>query len=356
MLKMKSSLVWLTLIALSLSACSKEPEETSASALVSSEGLLKYVPADTPYLLAMPVALPDDVLDKLQPQVDVTLHRYPALIKGILTSMIATKEAEGEESGDLRGAMAFVDELGRLLCIQGLRAAGIDRDSRFVMYGTGILPVMRTTLSDGTLLEAAFARLEESADKKMSVATISNYEYRFAGDDGGRVIAAILDSVFLDDQSGVNAELKSMIEDVDSKMSDACKDDLRCMAGIMPRIVIGYTDVKIEKLSSQAVFELRQDLAAGREILDQPVPPVGYGFKGFLAVVEDIEGLDLQSEIAPTSIDMRLLVSIDNAEGLLAMGAMFSPELAALDLQPMASRSGLKRGRSQQWVRRYISR
>ena len=190
----------------------------------------------------------------------------------------------------------------------------------------------------------------------MSVARISNYEDRFAGDDGGRVIAAILDSVFLDDQSGVNAELKSMIEDVDSKMSDACKDDLRCMAGIMPRIVIGYTDVKIEKLSSQAVFELRQDLAAGREILDQPVPPVGYGFKGFLAVVEDIEGLDLQSEIAPTSIDMRLLVSIDNAEGLLAMGAMFSPELAALDLQPMASRSGLKRGRSQQWVRRYISR
>ena len=64
------------------------------------------------------------------------------------------------------------------------------------------------------------------------------------------------------------------------------------------------------------------------------MPPVAYGFKGFLAVVEDIEGLDLQNEIPPTSIDMRLLVSIDNAEGLLAMGAMFSPELAALDLEP----------------------
>ncbi len=454
MLKMKSSLVLLTIAALSISACSKKPEETSASALVSSEGLLKYVPADTPYLLAMPVALPDDVLDKLEPQVDVTLHMYPALIKGILTSVIATKEAAGEEAGDLQDAIPFVDELGSLLSIEGLRAAGMDRDSRFVMYGAGILPVIRITLSDGALLEAAFARLEEAAAKKMSVAKIGNYEYRFAGDDEGRVIVAIMDnelvislvpadlsedqlktvlgltlpeeniaqtrtlkhiadkygfkdylvgfmdierfaSVFLDDQAGVNAELLSMIDYDDSKMSDSCKHDLRSIAGIMPRIVIGYTELNTEKLSSKAVFELRQDLAAGistmtgpvpglgsdqggifsvgmstdlvaarefytgrldameadpyeceefsdfqatvaagREILAQPVPPVVYGFKGFLAVVEDIEGLDLQNEIPPTSIDMRLLVSIDNAEGLLAMGAMFSPELAALDLQP----------------------
>ncbi len=454
MLKIKSSLVLLTIVALTLSACSKQPEEASASALVSSEGLLKYVPADTPYLLAMLVALPDDVLDKLEPQVDVTLHMYPALIKGILTSVIASKEAAGEDAGELQAAIPFVDELGSLLSIAGLRAAGIDRDSRVVMYGVGVLPVIRTTLSDGTLLEAAFARLEEAAANKMSVATIGNYEYRFAGDDEGRVIVAIMDnelvisvvpadlpeeqlktvlgltlpeeniaetrtlmhiadkygfkdylvgfmdierfaSVFLDDQSGVNAELLSMIDYDDSKMSDACKNDLRSIAGVMPRIVIGYTDVNIEKLSSKAVFELRQDLAAGistmtgavpglgsdqgglfsmgmstdllaarefyagrldameadpyeceeffdfqatvaagREILAQPVPPVAYGFKGFLAVVEDIEGLDLQNEIPPTSIDMRLLVSIDNAEGLLAMGAMFSPELAALDLEP----------------------
>lgn len=454
MLKIKSGLVLLTIVTVTLSACSKQPGEASASALVSSEGLLKYVPADTPYLLATPVALPDDVLDKLEPQVDVTLHMYPALIKAILTSVIASKEAAGEDAGELQDAIPFVDELGSLLSIEGLRAAGIDRDSRVVMYGVGVLPVIRTTLSDGTLLEAAFARLEEAAANKMSVATIGNYEYRFAGDDEGRVIVAIMDnelvisvvsaelsedqlktvlgltlpeeniaetrtlkhiadkygfkdylvgfmdierfaSVFLDDQSGVNAELLSMIDYDDSKMSDACKNDLRSIAGVMPRIVIGYTDVNIEKLSSKAVFELRQDLAAGistmtgpvpglgsdqgglfsmgmstdllaardfyagrldameadpyeceeffdfqatvaagREILAQPVPPVAYGFKGFLAVVEDIEGLDLQNEIPPTSIDMRLLVSIDNAEGLLAMGAMFSPELAALDLEP----------------------
>ena len=80
--------------------------------------------------------------------------------------------------------------------------------------------------------------------------------------------------------------------------------------------------------------DLQAGVASGREVLNQPVPPIVYGFKGFLAVIEDIEGLDLKRQQPPTSIDMRLLVSIDNTEGLLAMGALFSPELAALNIEP----------------------
>ena len=452
---MRSNLALLLIVALSLSACSKEPAETSDNAsLRSSEGLLKYVPADTPYLLAMPTALPDDVLDQLEPQADVTLKMYPALIKGILNSVIATKQGEGEDIDDLQEVMPFVDELGGLLSIEGLHAAGIDRESLLVMYGVGLLPVIRITLSDGSLLEAAVTRLEDAAQKKMSVATIGAHEYRYAGGDKARVIVAIIDnelvvsvvpaelseehlnavlgltlpdenvaeslalqnladkydfmeylvgfidleriaSVFLDDQAGVNAQLLSMMEYDGSAISDTCKADARSLAGIMPRIVVGYSDISVEKLSSKAVFELRQDLASGlstmtapvpglgsdhggifsvgmstdilaarefysgrldameskpyeceefadlqagvasgREVLNQPVPPIVYGFKGFLAVIEDIEGLDLKRQQPPTSIDMRLLVSIDNTEGLLAMGALFSPELAALNIEP----------------------
>ena len=451
----RSNLALLLIVALSLSACSKEPAENSDNtSLRSSEGLLKYVPADTPYLLAMPTALPDDVLDQLEPQADVTLKMYPALIKGILNSVIATKQGEGEDIDDLQEVMPFVDELGGLLSIEGLHAAGIDRESLLVMYGVGLLPVIRITLSDGSLLEAAVTRLEDAAQKKMSVATIGAHEYRYAGGDKAQVIVAIIDnelvvsvvpaelseehlnavlglalpdenvaeslalqnladkydfmeylvgfidleriaSVFLDDQAGVNAQLLSMMEYDGGAISDTCKADARSLAGIMPRIVVGYSDISVEKLSSKAVFELRQDLASGlstmtapvpglgsdhggifsvgmstdilaarefysgrldameskpyeceefadlqagvasgREVLTQPVPPIVYGFKGFLAVIEDIEGLDLKHQQPPTSIDMRLLVSIDNTEGLLAMGAMFSPELAALNIEP----------------------
>jgi len=451
---MKSKLVFLMIVGLSISACSKDSGESADSALSSSAGILKYVPADTPYVLAMPAALPDDVLDKMEPQTDMMLQMYPDLLEGILRSAIETREADGLESDELEFAMPLLEELDSLLSIEGLRAAGIDRDSRIAMYGAGVLPVIRITLSDGNLMEAAIVKLEESAATKMSVATIDNHEYRYAGDEKGRVIVAIIDnefvislvptelseehlktvlgltlpdqniaqsgslknvadkydfqdyfvgyidmqqiaSVFLDDQTGVNAELLSMFEFDGTQISDVCKSEMRSIAGVMPRIVAGYTDVSTAEISSKAVFELRDDLAAGiatmtgpvpglgseqggifslgmstdlmaarefysgrldameadpyecedlaelqygiaagREMLNQPLPPIVYGFKGFLAVVEDIEGLDLQNEIPPTSIDMRLLVSMDNVEGLIAMGAMFSPELAALNIEP----------------------
>jgi len=75
-------------------------------------------------------------------------------------------------------------------------------------------------------------------------------------------------------------------------------------------------------------------VAQGREALNQPIPPIVYGFKGFLAVVESIEGMDLANNQPPTSADARFLVVADNASGLLAMGAMFSPEIAALNIEP----------------------
>jgi hypothetical protein len=73
---------------------------------------------------------------------------------------------------------------------------------------------------------------------------------------------------------------------------------------------------------------------AGRQVLEQPVPPIAYDFNGFLAVVDDIKGFDLRQQQPPTDIDMGLLIATANAEGLLAMGSMFSPELAALNLEP----------------------
>jgi len=75
-------------------------------------------------------------------------------------------------------------------------------------------------------------------------------------------------------------------------------------------------------------------VAQGRESLNQPIPPIVYGFKGFLAVIEDIRGMDLANNMRPTGADLRLLVTTDNAAGLLAMGAMFSPEIAGLDIKP----------------------
>ena len=44
--------------------------------------------------------------------------------------------------------------------------------------------------------------------------------------------------------------------------------------------------------------------------------------------------MDLANIQPPTSADVRILVATENAAGLLGVGAMFSPEIAGLDIQP----------------------
>jgi hypothetical protein len=78
---------------------------------------------------------------------------------------------------------------------------------------------------------------------------------------------------------------------------------------------------------------VQEAVAGGREVLNQPMFPLVYSFKGFLATIDSIKGMDIQAGQPPTDIDMQMLIATDNAEGLVAMAAMFSPEIAALDLQ-----------------------
>ena len=340
------------------------------------------------------------------------------------------------------------------MSIEGLRSVGIERDSTAVLYGAGLLPVLRMTLSDGALFDAAISRIEEKTQGSMTVATIDGQSYRYAGDDEGRLIIAVIENefvvslvptnlsddvlksvlgltlpsssmadsgelhkiiddngylshsiglidferivaTFIDDQTGVNQELLTLAEYDRSELDDVCKAEIREMSTIAPRIVTGYTEMSVDQFVSNTIFELRPDIAAevatltapvpglgnnqgglfaigmsidllalrefyearldaieanphecdlfadlqagvaqGRESLNQPIPPIVYGFKGFLAVIEDIRGMDLANNMRPTGADIRVLVTTDNAAGLLAMGAMFSPEIAGLDIKP----------------------
>jgi len=206
--------------------------------------------------------------------------------------------------------------------------------------------------------------------------------------------------------SGLDADLIAMIEDLDDaddsfgsvkqdELSDVCRAEIRSMAGVMPRIVMGYTNISPQRFDSQFIIELRDDIATsltaltapvpglggdpgglmsfgmsidvmamrnfyeaqldaleadpflceafadlqagieqGRMALQQPVPPMVYDFRGFVGVIKDIEGLDMAKRTPPTSVDGRFLLAMDNVPALVSFGAMLSPELAGLDLQP----------------------
>jgi hypothetical protein len=200
---------------------------------------------------------------------------------------------------------------------------------------------------------------------------------------------------FFGDPSGLNAELFAVTKYDSSRLDATCREEFSEIAAIAPRIVLGYTEVSDERLDVLMVVELREDLAQGlatlpaavpglgadlgglftfgismdlmalrnfyesrldameadpyecgalaelqastvkgREALMQPVPPVVYSFRGFLANVTDITGLDLASQKPPESIDGSLLIAMENAQDLVNMAALMSPQVAALNLLP----------------------
>ena len=56
--------------------------------------------------------------------------------------------------------------------------------------------------------------------------------------------------------------------------------------------------------------------------------------KGFFAVIDKLDGMDMATQAPPTDVDASFVLATDNAQGLIAMGAMFSPELMSLDIKP----------------------
>lgn len=437
-----------------LAACDKSKDETSDVALLTSKStILQYVPADAPYVVANVEPLPDDLMDKLEPKIDRLMQSYQSMLSAVLASKQQELPEEERNSEKYQRANAVVDELMTLMSIEGMRGAGIGRDATGVLYGNGLLPVARVQLSDGALFEDALSRLESEAGQKLPVAELGGHSIRYFDADEVKILVGVIDdqAVFtvapasFDDAqlgevlglklpaksiadsgtlaeiardygftshyvgyfdfqaiaerfagkaSGLDAELLAMMDYDPAELSDVCRAEIRSVAGIAPRMVLGYTDIDEDKLDSTVIIELRDDIAAGmqtlpaavpglggdkgalmsfgmsidmkaareffearldameaqpfeceyfadlqagvasgRQALNQPMPPMIYDFKGFLAVIDDIQGLDVATQTPPTSVEGSFLLAMNNAEALVAMGAMFSPELASLNLQ-----------------------
>lgn len=436
-----------------ISACASSPPRE----LTNPAGILSYVPADTPYVVAFVEPLPDDFVDLVEPKLDRALQSYQDFFREIFRSAMA-ENSQDMSIDEMQKYSAVIDELIGLLSIQSMRDAGIERDSRFVAFGHGLLPVLRMQLDDASKFESTIIRLEEAAGHSLDTATIDGISYRYVGDEtlkivigvfeGDAVITAVpgnfgddelrqltgltrpsqslvesgkladivadygltdnmvgyvdieaIAATFIDGPTGLDALMfanKEADDDaVDVPLSDVCKQEIRGMAGIVPRMVLGYTEIERSRSASIAVFELREDIAAGmtgfssavpgigtdpggllsfgmsfdlqamrnfvearldaveldpyrcerfselqastaelRASLDKPMPPFVYGFRGFNLILDDITGLDFESDAPPKSVDGSVLLAMDDAPTMFAMGAMMNPMLAALNLQP----------------------
>ena len=303
----------------------------SGDVWTDESGLLKYVPADSPYVFAQGEATPDEVMDKLGPWLESLATAYVQTFRTALQGQEGTA-FNGEQ---LRMVNEMLTIAGELMTAEGLADAGITRESKVLIYGSGLLPVMRMTLTDGAKLEAAIARIESTAGVTSTEGTIGGQSYRYWGDDNARLVMAIVDSevvftatptnladqhlglvlgddlpanniaasgkldaiaekygfgsywvgfvdvpqiaaTFLDDPTaGIDAELLALAEYDHSMISPVCKTEIAGLAAVAPRLVVGYTALDAEQMAMNMVLELREDIAAGLQTIPAPVPGNG---------------------------------------------------------------------------------
>jgi len=442
--KHASVVLMMTLLSLT-GACAES--ETSAD-------LLKYIPADTPYVFASTEPLPSELADKLEPTVDEILRSYQDILRYVIAEQTAKLSAEegGAEKAEQFSGVA--EEFLSLMSLEGIRGAGIERDTAFALYGNGLLPVLRLELSDSALFDAAIERIENKAGEPLLIAEAGGNAYKYIDAEKLKLIVATLDDqavitvvpsgfdesqvaralgvktptnslrksktlraiakeydfseyligyidneriagIFAGDATDFDKELFAAIGEEPPELSDECSAEIMGMAGLAPRIVVGYSDITAQQLKTAMIVELRSDIAKGlatipaavpglgsdpgglmsfgfglnpqslrafyesrldamesepyeceyfaelqagvakgREALNQPLPPVVYSFRGFVANVADIQGLDMASNTPPESIDASILLAVENAEALIMMASMMDPQIAALNLIP----------------------
>ena len=427
---------------------------TASAASRNSADLLKYIPADTLYVIASTEPMPPALADKLEPTIDEILKAYQRVLRHVMAEQLVKMSAE---EGGADGAEQFrglMEEVLGLMSIEGIRGVGIERESAFAFYGNGLMPVLRLELSDPALFDAAVSRIEEKAGEALLVGKAKGTSYKYANAEKMNLIIATLDDqvvmtvvpasfdegqvalalgaksprknlkksktlgaigkeygfsgyltgyvdterlagIFTGNTTEQDDEFFAATGETLPAVTDVCAAEIMGMAGIAPRIVFGYSAVSPEQVESAMIVELREDLAAGlatipaavpglgmdpggfmslglglnpmelrnfyearldaieadpfecdkfaklqagvasgREVLNKPLPPVVYSFRGFVANSADIQGLDLSKSTTPESIDASILVAVENAESLVMMAAMMDPQIAALNLLP----------------------
>jgi hypothetical protein len=322
---------------LMLSACSSDDDVDGRT------GLLAYVPSDSPYVFASTRPLPDDVADKFEPVIDELLRAYRDVLQFALKEHLATVSAEGGSDDEVAQIEAVAEEVFALMSIEGIRGAGIGRDSLFAIYGNGLLPVIRFELTDAALFDAAIARIESKAAKTLATDEVDGKEYRYFEVDKLKIVIATLGehavvtlvpaafdapqmalalgvsapkenmadggtlakiqdqydfagymTGYIDfqrlsetisgDAGGLNADLFAAMAYEPPDLSATCRTELAALVEIAPRMVVGYSDFNEDFIDSSMIIEMRSDIAAGLALLPTAVPGLGIDSGDFFSM------------------------------------------------------------------------
>ena len=447
-------LVALLVSGLAITACERKAAPPEPPAILSSsDSVLRFVPADTPYVFVNPEPIDEALVRKMTGESALLSKGYEIAVRdGLMRA--ADEHPEGsEERAHAERVANVMTEVLALFTLDGMREAGFDTNESMALYGHGLLPVLRIRLIDADAFEAAISDIESKAGHRLDTGELDGRRYRYAEDDEGRIVfgafddyvvvtflpagfgddelrqlaglelpassmasAGVLASVardygytshyigfvdmrriagtFVEEPTGLDALLLADQQEQLDSISDVCRAEMLEFASVAPRAVFGYTKIADDGINGSVTVELSEPIATGlmavpavvpglgvdagsllsvgmgvdlralrefaearlealaadpfeceyfsefeasaqqaREALAQPVPPVAYGFRGIVAVFDNVDFAAMQSG-STTDTDAAVLVAIEDAPSLILSAGLFSPELAALDIQP----------------------
>lgn len=165
--------------ALLLTACGQD--ETPAES--ADNPLLRYVPADTPYVMANLAPVPADLVDTYLARMDPFTQQMEATL-GNLRKELAEESAEGVDADEAE-AMAVADavlaEFEGKLNREGLESLGLSLESLNAFYGHGMFPIMRLGLGDAEKVRAMLDRVQARSGVTMPEQNFQGVAYWRAG-------------------------------------------------------------------------------------------------------------------------------------------------------------------------------
>lgn len=306
--------------AATLVACGGDDEAASADAPVSSSAsqLLEYVPGDSPYVLAALAPSPAKVQEKFEPMYEMAIRQYHDMFVGARMAMV--EGSDGEAPEELVGLM---DVLIAETSDGDLGGIGFDPESDIaIVYGNGLLPVLRMSVSDESAWDAFYTKIIGEAGVTPETKTIDGIEIDlFGGDAPVQAFVAQSDGMLtlsvaptgIDDAAigqlmGASKPATSMLESgtlaaiadeygfvpqtqgyfdfqqvfnmatssgnalndslfattptLPMELDAACQAEMSGLAAVMPRMVLGVTRLDTDGMDSIAVVEMRDDAAS----------------------------------------------------------------------------------------------
>ena len=300
----------------------------SSTAAIEVDAPLAYVPADTPYLIANIERMPQATIDAFMQQSEPVL----AMWRSQFDLMHKRLSQDGTNQAATKWLNALHAEFKDKPMAQGIADIGLDPRALSAIYGIGLVPVARLTLADPAAFRAFVARLEASAGEKIATGKLDALDYwQFTAPDAPLRVVATLQGTHLvvtaapmgDDSAlrnllGIERPANTLADGasllalnkkygytpyatgyldtarlvaeftgpatplqnaflaamkIEKPVVDAtCQAEYAALAGVAPRLVIGYTVLEPKASHGVTHLELRSDIAQDLMKLRAPMP------------------------------------------------------------------------------------